>query len=130
MNIEQIKANFDNVKWVGKKCYFGLPISFTTYILTDTKLIIRRGLLSIVEEEVELYKVIDKSISYPLSQRIFDCGTIKLVSRDSDTPTEYLQSIQDPRKVKQLLDTLIDAQRDKYSIRGRDMFGGAGHVCV
>lgn len=125
MNIDKIKQTYKNVVWAGKKCCMGLPLSFTTYILTETKLITRVGFLNLKEDEIELYRVIDKKTAFPLSQRIFGCGTITLTAADSDTPTKVLQSIKTPRVVKEYLDTLVDAQRKSYSVRGRDMFGAA-----
>ena len=45
-----------------KRNVFGLPWTFTEYILTDKKIIIKTGFFSIKEEEVELYKVTDKKL--------------------------------------------------------------------
>ena len=42
------KEDFDYVWTDKKRTIFGLPLSFTRYYLTETKLICRHGLLSIV----------------------------------------------------------------------------------
>lgn len=128
MNIEKIKQTYKNVVWVGKKCFLGLPLSFTTYILTKTRLITRTGFLSLKEDEIELYRITDKKIAFPVSQRMFGCGTITLTAADSDTPNKVLQSIKSPRAVKERLDNLVDIQRKAYSVRGRDMFGAASRL--
>lgn len=125
MNIDKIKETYEEVVWAGKKRCMGLPLSFTTYILTKTKLITRVGFLSLKEDELELYRVIDKRMEFPLSQRMFKCGTITLTAADSDTPTKVLQSIKDARKIKACLDKLVDAQRKTYNVKGRDMYGAA-----
>lgn len=53
-----------NYIWTDKKrTIFGLPISFTRYFLTEDKFITRKGFLSIEEDELDLYRVIDKSLS-------------------------------------------------------------------
>ena len=57
-----------------KRTLFGLPLSFTRYFLTETKFITRRGLLSLEEDELELYKVVDKKMQLSFWQRIFGCG--------------------------------------------------------
>ncbi len=124
MNMEKLKANYGNVLWSGKKCILGMPISFTRYILTDTTLYTRIGLLNIKEDEIELYRIFDKKISFTLGQRIFGCGTIDIASKDIDTPEKKLVSIKKPREVKKLLDQAVKEQRDKYYVRGRDMIGG------
>ena len=123
MNMEKLKADYGNVLWSGKKCILGMPISFTRYILTDTTLFRKIGLFSIREDEIELYRVFDKKISFTLGQRIFGCGTITIVSKDIDTPEQKLISIKKPREVKRILDAAVKEQRDKYYVRGRDMVG-------
>ena len=115
----------EDLLWSGKKCICGLPISFTRYILTSTVLYTRVGFLSVKEDEIELYKIVDKVMEFPLGQRIVGCGTINLTSKDSDTPQKLLKAIKKPREVKKVLDDAVRVQRDKYMIRGRDMMGAA-----
>ena len=127
-NMKKLTRDYGEVIWTGKKCILGLPISFTRYILTDSKLITRVGLLNLREDEIELYRVYDKSMKLPLGQRIVGCGTITLLSKDNDTPTKVLQSVKRPREVKKLLDAAVQEQRDRYSVRGRDMMGASAHM--
>jgi len=124
MNMEKLKRDYGNVLWAGKKCILGMPITFTRCILTDTTLYTKIGFINIREDEVELYRIFDKKISFTLGQRIFGCGTIDLVSKDIDTPEKKLVSIKKPREVKKILDAVVKEQRDKYYVRGRDMIGG------
>lgn len=127
-NLEKIKKNYgEDLLWTGKKCICGLPISFTRYILTSTVLYTRTGFLNVKEDEIELYKIVDKVMMFPLGQRIVGCGTVKLTSKDSDTPEKLLKSVKKPREVKRILDEAVKEQRDKYMIRGRDMMGAAIH---
>lgn len=105
-----------------KRTIFGLPWTFTTYILTDKKFITRKGLLTIREDEIDLYRIIDKSLRQTLDQRIFGCGTVTLNCRDVDTPIKEV-SVKNPREFMELLDEAVNKQRDKYKTRGRDMIG-------
>lgn len=108
--------------WTDKKrTIFGLPLSFTRYFLTETKLITRMGFLNINEDEIDLYKITDKRLRLPLSQRMFRCGSIVIYSKDTDSPSKEIHFVKTPRKVSELLDKYISIQRDKYGIRGRDM---------
>lgn len=127
-NMKKLTRDYGEIIWTGKKCIMGMPISFTRYILTETKLITRVGLLNLKEDEIELYRVYDKSTKLPFGQRIVGCGTITLLSKDSDTPTKTLEKIKNPREVKRLLDAAVQEQRDKYSVRGRDMMGASAHM--
>ena len=56
-----MKSDEINYVWTDKKrTLFGLPLSFTRYFLTETKFITRTGFLSVEEDEIDLYKIIDK----------------------------------------------------------------------
>lgn len=106
-----------------KRIIFGLPWSFTKYFLTETKFITRVGLLSLDEDEFDLYKVTDKKLLLPFWQRIVGCGSILIHVRDTDTPTKEIRCVKNPREVLALLDEQIEAQRDRYNTRGRDLYG-------
>lgn len=88
-NMKKLTRDYGEIIWTGKKCIMGMPISFTRYILTDSKLITRVGLLNLKEDEIELYRVYDKSMKLPFGQRIVGCGTITLLSR-TPTPPQRL----------------------------------------
>lgn len=110
--------------WTDKKrTLFGLPISLTRYYLTKTKFITQTGLFNVKEDEIDLYKIIDKSIKRSCWQRIFGCGTIVIYSKDADTPTKEVKSITNVRRVSELIDKYANQMRDRYGIRGRDMYG-------
>lgn len=119
-----IVKNKNEYVWTDKKrTLFGLPISFTRYILTEKKFITRKGFFNITEDEVELYRVADKSLKLPFGQRLFGCGTIILNCKDVDTPVKEIKSVKKPRMVSDLLEKYVDIQRDKYRVRGRDVIG-------
>lgn len=110
------------IVWTDKKrTLFGLPLSFTRYILTEKKFITRKGFLSITEDEIELYRVVDKSLRLPFGQRLFGCGTIVINCRDTDTPVKEVVSVKKPREFMNIFEKHVDIQRDKYRTRGRDM---------
>ena len=108
--------------WTDKKrTFLGLPWSFTRYILTEKKFITRKGFFTIREDEVELYRIVDKSLKRTLGQRMFNLGTVIINCRDVDTPVKEVVSIKDPYNFVDLLEKQVDIQRDKYNIRGRDI---------
>ncbi|MBE6861239.1 MAG: PH domain-containing protein [Ruminococcus sp.] len=115
------KEEFSYIWTDKKRTIFGLPLSFTRYFLTESKIITRTGFFSIDEDELDLYKITDKKLRLPLMQRLFKCGSIVIFSKDTDTPSKELCSIKNSRKVSELIDKYLNAQRDKYGIRGRDM---------
>lgn len=117
------KIDFDYIWTDKKRTIFGLPISFTRYILTEKKLITRVGFLSLKEDEVELYRITDKSLQLPFGQRLFGCGTVVIHCKDTDTPVKSIVSIKSPRDFITVLEENVDIQRDRYRVRGRDMVG-------
>ncbi len=123
-----MKKNDIPYVWTDKKrTVFGLPLSFTRYFLTETKLITRKGFFNIDEDELEIYKIDDKKLKFPFGQRIVGCGTIIIYSRDRDTPTKEIKCIKNTRKVSEMIDQYLTAVRDKYGIRGRDLINFEGH---
>ena len=125
VNIVKLKEIYGDVLWAGKKRRLGLPISLTTYILTSKKLFTKVGFFNIREDNIDIYKITDYSLLLSFGQRIFKCGTIKINSRDTDTPEKLLVSVKEPRFVYNTLQETVENERSKYAVRGRDMFGAA-----
>lgn len=121
------KNEIDYVWTDKKRTIFGLPWSFTRYYLTKTKFITRVGLLNVKEDEIDLYKIIDKSVQRSFWQRVFGCGTITIHSKDKDTPEKIVRSVKQVRAVSNLIDKYMNRMRDQYNIRGKDLIGGYRH---
>ena len=116
--------------WTDKKrTIFGLPLSFTRYYLTETKFITRCGIFSVDEAEIDIYKITDKKVRFPFFQRIVGCGSIVIYSKDTDTPSKEIHCIKQPRRVSELIDKYLNAMRDRYGIRGRDLIMDFGDDC-
>ena len=105
--------------WKDRKRYFGLPLSFTRYALSEDRLFLSVGFLSIKDDEVLLYRVRDIDTSRNLWQRIFGVGTVVVMSSDKSMPNLVLKNIKDPTGVKEL----IHQQVEEMKIRRRVRFG-------
>ena len=105
--------------WKDRKRYFGLPLSFTRYQLSDDRLFISVGFLTIKDDEILLYRVRDIDTSRSLWQRIFGVGTVTVISSDKTMPTLELKNIKDPIFVKEL----IHKQVEEIKIRRRVRYG-------
>ncbi|MEG2770639.1 MAG: PH domain-containing protein, partial [Oscillospiraceae bacterium] len=79
--------------WKDRKRYFGLPISFTKYSISDDRLFLETGLLNTATEEILLYRVRDISLNVSLWQRIFGVGTVTVKSADKTRPILELQNV-------------------------------------
>ena len=108
-----------------KRNVFGLPWTFTEYILTDKKIIVKTGFFSIKEEEVELYKITDKKLFCPFLGRIFRYGSIEFNANDTYTPNVFIKNIRNPRDFLETFENAIDVDKEKYNVKGRDVMGMA-----
>ena len=103
--------------WQDRKRYFGLPLSFTRYSLSDDRLFISEGFLTIRDDEILLYRVRDIDTSRTLWQRIFGVGTVTVISSDRTMPTLVLKNIKDPLMVKELIHKQVEEMKIKRRVR-------------
>lgn len=109
--------------WKDRKRYFGLPLSFTRYRLTDDRVFCEKGFLNLHSEEVLLYRVRDLELSLSLGQRIFGVGTVRVHSSDKTAPDLELRNIKRPREVKELLFREVEQAKDRRRMRTMEMVG-------
>ncbi len=107
-----------------KRTFLGLPLSFTVYRLTEEKLLVQTGFLNLKEEEVRLYRIMDLTLNRTFGQRIFRVGTIHCSTADKSTPEFDIKSVKNPDWVKETLSKLVEEERNKKRISGREFFGG------
>ena len=101
-----------NTVWSDRKrTLFGLPWSFTRYILTDEKLLIIKGFFKQTEEEIRLYRILDLSLTRSFRERIDRVGTIHCCSSDKTASEFDIKRIRNPREVKDTLSDLVEKQR-------------------
>ena len=105
--------------WQDRKRYFGLPLSFTRYSLSEDRLFISQGFLTIRDDEILLYRVRDIDTRRSLWQRLFGVGTVTVISSDKTMPTLELKNVKDPLMVKEL----IHKQVEEMKIQRRVRFG-------
>ncbi len=99
-----------NIKfiWEDRKRHFGLPLSFTQYKLSNDRLFLITGFLSVKNEEIQLYRVRDISLKRSLGQRIFGVGTVTVNSSDQSLPVLELKNIKDSFNVKEMINEHVE----------------------
>jgi uncharacterized membrane protein YdbT with pleckstrin-like domain len=112
-----------------KRTLFGLPLSFTTYKITEEKAIIESGFLSKKEEEIRLYRIMDLTLNRPFFERIFGVGTIHCCTADKSTPEFNVSKIKNPREIKDLLSDMVEKQRDEKRITAREFMTDDENDC-
>lgn len=103
--------------WKDKKRVLGMPISFTRYAISDDRLFLSEGFLSIKDEELLLYRVRDIQTKRSLWQRMFGVGSITVASSDKSTPTLVLKNVKDPLRVKETLHKQVEEMKQRRRMR-------------
>jgi len=103
--------------WKDRKRYFGMPLSFTRYKLSEDRLFISVGFLNIKDDEVLLYRVRDIDTQRSLWQRFFGVGTVTVLSSDQTMPSLVLKNVKDPVFVKELIHKQVEDMKIKRRVR-------------
>ena len=103
-----------------KRTLFGLPLSFTTYVITEDKLLVQTGFINKKEEEVRLYRILDLTLNRSLGQRLFGVGSIHCCTADKSTPEFDIQSVKNAKEIKDRLSDLIEKERENKRVSSRE----------
>lgn len=109
-----------NILWHDRKRYFGLPISFTKYSMSEDRLFVETGLLNLSQDEVRLYRILDLKLKRSLGQRIFGVGSIIVSSSDKSLGTFEIKNIKNSANVKEMLSVQVEQQREAKRVYTRE----------
>ena len=113
--------------WKDRKRYLGMPLSFTRYAMSEDRLFLSVGFLSIKDDEVLLYRNRDITTSRSIWQRLFGVGTVTVMSSDKTMPTLQMKNIKNPVAVKELLHRQVEEMKIRRRVRlGEIMTTGQG----
>ena len=107
----------DKLIWSDRKRYFGLPLSFTKYEVSDDRLFQTTGLFNLQYEEILLYRVRDISLTRSFGQRIFGVGSVTVTSSDKSRPVLVIQNVKEPEAVKELIHEQVEAMKISRRVR-------------
>lgn len=107
----------ENILWSDRKRYFGLPLSFTKYEVSDDRLFQTTGLFNLQYEEILLYRVRDISLTRSFGQRIFGVGSVTVTSSDKSRPVLVIQNVKEPEAVKELIHEQVEAMKISRRVR-------------
>lgn len=107
------KVQDEDVKFVERKrwTFFGLPFTFTKYIIKDDMITIDQGFLKKVENDCYMYKVQDVELTASLAERMFGMGTITCFTGDTTHPKLILLHIKHSREIKNYILEASEAAR-------------------
>lgn len=116
--------NKENMMWSERKRnWLGLPWTFTVYGLSEDRLFIKSGVLTVHEDEVRLYRILDLTLRRSLWQRMLGLGTIHVDSSDKTMKNFDIINIRNCYEVKEQLSGLVEAERDNKRVSSREFMG-------
>lgn len=92
---------------------FGLPLSFTKYIVEQEKVNIRKGLLRTIEDDTLMYRIQDVKLVRSFFERLFGLGTVVCYSSDVTDPKLELVHIKRAKEIKEFILKTSEAERRK-----------------
>ena len=110
--------------WKDRKRFLGMPLSFTRYAMSEDRLFLSVGFLSIKDDEVLLYRVRDIDTKRSLWQRMFGVGTVTVISSDKTAPNLVLKNIKNPVPTKELIHEQVEEAKLKRRVRVGEIMGG------
>ncbi len=90
------------------------------YKITDQRITLREGLLSIKESDIELYRVKDIIVEMPISLRVMGLGHISFVTTDRSNPSIKLWGIKNPAGLKEDIRKFVEEIRRIKGVREID----------
>ena len=106
--------------------FFGLPFTFTTYVVTEELITVEEGFINKRENDCYIYKVQDVELIRTLGERMFGLGTVICYTGDVTTPELRLTHIKNSREVKNyILKASEIARMKRRTLNTLDIGAGA-----
>ena len=97
--------------------FFGLPFTFTKYMVEEDMITINSGLLHTHENDCYMYKVQDVELSATLWERIFKMGTVICYTGDTTNPKLYIEHVRNAKSIKDfILEASEEARRKRRTM--------------
>jgi uncharacterized membrane protein YdbT with pleckstrin-like domain len=107
--------------------FFGLPWTFTKYIVQEETITIRKGLLTLEEDDTYMYKVQDVKMIRSLMERIFGLSTLICYTGDVTHPELKLIHIKNGAEIKKFISEASENERrKKRTLHTMDIDSSAG----
>ena len=80
--------------------FFGLPWTFTKYLISDDMITVDTGFLRVEENDCYMYKVQDVKLTATLMERMFGLGTVTCYTGDVTSPQLVLVHVKHAKDIK------------------------------
>lgn len=97
--------------------FFGLPWTFTKYLISEDMITVDTGFLKTEENDCFMYKVQDVRLTTSLLERMFGLGTVLCFTGDVTNPQLVLEHVKHAKEIKDyLLEASENARRHRRTL--------------
>ena len=107
--------------WHDRKHILWFPFTFEKYRVANGRIYCQHGLINQKEHECLLYRILDISLKRSLGNLICGTGTVTMRTTDDSDPVLVLKNIKRSREAKDLLSDLIEKERIRKGVTGREI---------
>jgi len=97
-----------------------LSVVGTEYTVTDERILVKRGLLSTKEEQMELYRVKDIRREQPFLLGLHDLVNLEVVTSDPTHPTLTLEAVPADLSLRDRIREAVETRRDEKDVKEVD----------
>lgn len=115
--------NSHEIIWKDRKRFLGMPLSFTRYYIKNGRFYLSKGLFSVEENELLLYRIMDIKLNRTLGDKMVGVGTITLYTCDKTDSELKILRVKKPVKVRDMISDMVEEARTKLRIRGKELYG-------
>ena len=105
--------------------FFGLPFTFTKYMIREDMITVDTGLLKTVENDCYMYKVQDVEHVASLAEKLYGLGTVICFTGDTTHPQLILEHIKHSKEIKEfILHQSEEARMKRRTVNTLDIGSG------
>lgn len=97
-----------------------IGIMSTEYTVTDERILVKKGILSKSEHQLELYRVKDIQVEQPFMLGLHDLAHIELRTSDPTHPTFRLKAVPRDENLRDRIRNRVEQRRDEKDVREVD----------
>lgn len=96
---DEVPVFTERKRWL----FFGLPWTFTKYLLKDEILTTNKGFFKTIVNDCYMYKIVDVQLEKTLCEKIFGLGTVVCYTSDTTDKVLRLQHVRHSEQIKNFI---------------------------
>jgi len=124
------KLQKDPLIWKDRRRRMGLPLSFTRYYIRGNRFYLSEGFFNTTENEMLLYRILDIQMKRSLWDKMCGVGTLTMFTADETHKKMVLKKIKKATLVRDTISKMVEEERAKLKISGKEMYGVSDNIEV